>query len=305
MPKEMPYFIDEDGQKHKIIIMARPKIQDVLNNLAIKNERLLQVVLQEWMNFAQKQIKRDLLSKYQKSMVAELTDWEIIENQGVRTIKPVALEIMQTGGNAAYKHLAIMGSFDVLNVQAVKAVEKFCSKLVTNVTAETKKGINTYVKHGIKQGHSMPKIARELRPLVGLTGKQTQAIINFRNSLQLRRPELTVDQLDKAVMRYTNKTHRQRMLTIARTETARAQNIGYVQGLDQVGVKETEFSASFDACEELCIPLDGTRFKVGEALGIIPVHPRCRCAMLPVISNKVISERLKKPHPKLKKAGVT
>lgn len=304
MPKEMPYFVDEDGQRHKIIIMARPKIQNVLDNLARRNERLLQVAVQEWMDFTQKQIRQDLAEKYQKSMASKLTDWKLINSQGEKIIKPAALEIMRTGGNAAYKHLAVVGSFDVLNIAAIKAVNKFCSKLVTDVTKKTKKGINTYVKHGIKEGYSMPKIARELRPLVGLTGNQTQSIINYRKLLQVKRPDLTAAQVNKAVMRYTNKTHRERMLTIARTETARAQNIGYCQGLGEIGVKEAEFSiAPTDYCEE-CEALNGTVFPVAEAAGVIPVHPRCRCDMLPVIDNKVIDEQLKEPHPKLKKAGV-
>jgi len=209
---------------------------------------------------------------------------------------------MQSGGNAAYRHLAVQGSFDVLNVPAVRAVNKFCSKLVTDVTANTKKGINTYVKYGIKEGHSMPKIARDLRPLVGLNGKQTQAVINYRNILQVKRPDLSAAQVDKAVMRYTSKTHRQRMLTIARTETARAQNIGYVQGLEQVGVKQTELRNGSNPCEE-CVGLNGTKYPIADAAGVIPVHPRCTCAMLPVVDNKLISERLKKPHPKLSKVG--
>lgn len=300
MPKEMPYFIDEFGEGYRIEMRRGPKIQNVLDNLLRKNERLMRVALKQWMNFTQKQIRHDLTKKYQKSVASELSDWELINSQGVTTIKPVALEIMRTGGNAAYKHLAIAGSFDVLNVRAVKAVNKFCSKLVTDVTKNTKKGINTYVKHGIREGYSMPKIARELRPLVGLTGKQTQAVIHYRQLLQIKRPDLTAAQVNKAVMRYTNKTHRMRMENIARTETARAQNIGYVQGLEEVGVKEAELSAAAGACDE-CLALDKTRYPISEAEGVIPVHPRCRCAMLPVIDDKVVLHELKKPPKRLSK----
>lgn len=275
----------------------------MLDNLLKKNERILRPSLTLWFDFAQKQIRRDLTSKYQKSassVTSKLTDWELIEEQGKTLIKPAVLEIMQTSGNAAYKHLAISGSFDVLNVPAVRAVNKFVAKLVTDVTVETKKGIKTYIKYGIKEGKSMSAIAREMRPLVGLTGKQTQAIINYRKKLQVTRPDLSAAQLDKAIMRYTNKTHRLRMEMIARTETARAQNIGYVQGLEQVGVKEAELSAVPGACDE-CAALDGTRYPIDDAVGVIPVHPRCRCAMLPVISDKVISEQLKKPPKRLSK----
>jgi hypothetical protein len=252
------------------------------------------------MDFAQKQIKRDLAEKYQKSVVSELTDWELIESQGITTIKPAALEIMQTSGNAAYKHLAIAGSFDVINIPAVKAVNKFCSKLVVDVTKKTKDGINVFVKHGIKQGYSMPKIARQLKPLVGLTGKQTQAIINYRLLTTIKRPDLTVAQVNKAVMRYTNKMHRLRMENIARTETARAQNVGYCQGLGELGVKESELSNGPNPCDE-CLALNGKRYPIAQAAGVIPVHPRCECAMLPVIDDKAIDEMLKKPPKRLSK----
>jgi len=273
------------------------------------NERLLRVALQKWMDSMQKQVRHDLSERYQKSTASagqatvNLTDWELVQDEGIRTIKPAALEIVQKGGNAAYRHLAVAGSFDVINIQAVRAVNEFCSKLVVEVTAKTKEGINAYVEHGIKEGYSMPKIARELRPLVGLTSNQTQSIINYRTLLAEKHPGYSAAQIDKAVMGYANKTHRLRMENIARTETARAQNIGYCQGLGQVGVEEVELSNADDPCE-ICAGLNGTRYKIGEGSGVIPVHPRCRCAMLPVVDNKMISEQLKEPHPKLRKFGV-
>jgi len=176
----------------------------------------------------------------------------------------------------------------------MKAVEKFCSKLVVGVTSKTKEGINAYVKHGIKQGWSMGKVVRQIRPLVGLTGTQAQSVINFRNLLAEKHPGYSAAQLDKATMRYTDKTHRLRLENIARTETARAQNIGYCQGLGEVGVKEVELSNADDPCE-ICEGLNGTRYKIDEASGIIPVHPRCRCAMLPVINGKPIDKPLTAP----------
>lgn len=276
----------------------RSGIEEELSRLAIRDERFMQVTLNELMAFISKQIRKDLKNKYQKSFASELADWEVIESQGEKIIKPTTIKLIENGGNAAYKSLAISGSFDVLNVPAIRAVEKFGAKLVKDITAGTRDGINTYIKHGIKEGYSMPKIARDLRPLVGLTGKQTQSVINYRRLLTEKRPDLKPVQIDRVVMKYTAKTHRQRMETIARTETARAQNIGYVQGLEQVGVEEAQFQISPSACEE-CIALDGTIYPVKEAAGIIPVHPRCRCAMLPVIDDKVISDYLKQPHPKL------
>ena len=278
--------------------MPNTKIQIVLDNLATRNERILQSVLQKWFVFMREQILRDLSAKFKKDITSELTDWEFIEGQGIRDIKPAAVKIFESGGNAAYRQLAIEGSFDIINVPAVKAVNKFCAKLVVDVTAETKKGIRTFIRHGVKEGMSMPKIARELRPLVGLTDRQTDSIINFRRILEEKRPDLSAAQVDRKVMVQTNKVHRRRMENIARTETARAQNIGYCQGLEEIGVVETEFLSEPDACDE-CLALNGTRFPVSQAGDIIPVHPRGRCAMLPVVGDKTITETLASAPPEL------
>ncbi|GAH16467.1 unnamed protein product, partial [marine sediment metagenome] len=97
-------------------------------------------------------------------------------------------------------------------------------------------------------------------------------------------PGLSASDIDRKVGRYADKTHRRRTRTIARTETARAQNLGYAQGMEDIGVEKLEFSSSAGCCDE-CAALDGKVYKVNEAKGIIPVHPNCRCAMLPVVAD--------------------
>jgi len=274
--------------------MSETKIQVALNNLATRNERILQPVLRKWFFFMKKQILYDLSAKFKKDITSELTDWELIEGEGIKIIKPAAIKIFESGANRAYKQLAIAGSFDIINIPAVRAVNKFCAKLVKDVTAGTKKGIRTFIRHGIKEGMPMPKIARKLRPLVGLTDRQTDSIINFRKILEGKRPDLSAAQVDRRVGIQTNKVHRRRMENIARTETAGAQNIGYCQGLEEIGVEQSEFSASAGACE-LCTSLDGKRYPISGAAWVIPgeTHPNCRCAMLPVIGNKTITGDLK------------
>jgi len=184
---------------------------------------------------------------------------------------------MQSGGNTAYSMFKVKGAFDVLNVRAVTAADKYTAFLVREVTAETKAGIRTFISTGVKAGKSMPKLARELRPLVGLTQNQTQSVMNYRLLLEdkVKFPKLTETDINRKVQRYADKTHRRRAATIARTETARAQNIGYVQGLENVGVAEAEFSASPSACIQICVPLDGTKYPLAEADEIIPAHPNC------------------------------
>lgn len=249
-----------------------------------RNTVLFQEAIQKWFAFTTKQIQTDLRTKFQKDITSELTDWEYLQKQGEDILKPVTLKIMKDGGDAAYKILAIEGAFDVVNVRAIKAVEKFTAKLVREVNRETKKGIRTYISTGIKEGKSMDKIARELRPLVGLTKKQTQAVMNYRTLLSDKEkfPKLTADDINRKVQRYADKTHRRRMQNISRTETANAQSEGVLMGYSDADLEEVEFSAYPGCCDE-CAALDGNKYKINEAKGIISVHPSCRCAWLPVL----------------------
>jgi len=252
----------------------------------LRNEKVFQEAVQKWFAFTIKQIQSDLQNKFAKDVTAELTDWEYLQDQGEEILKPATLSVMKDGGDAAYKLFLISGAFDVLNPEAVKAAKSFTANLVREVNNETRKGIRTYIATGIKEGKSMDKIARELRPLVGLTERQTKSIVNYRNLLsdKERYPELTADEIDKRVQKYAGKTHRRRTITIARTETARAQNLGYTIGMSDLGVEKLEFSA-YEGCCPTCGEMNGRIYTLKEAKSLIPVHPNCRCALLPVVAN--------------------
>ncbi len=253
-----------------------------------RNERLFEEAVGKWFAFTVRQIQIDLRTKFQKDIASELTDWEYLQGQGEKILKPTTLSVMQSGGNNAYKLFQVRGAFDVLNPESVKAAEKFTADLVKEVNGQTKKGIRTYIKAGVQEGKSMDKVARELRPLVGLTDHQTQSIMNYRTLLgnKDKFPQLGASDIDRKVQRYSDKTHRGRARMIARTETARAQNIGYAEGMSSLGVEQLEFSTHPDErlCE-ICAGLEGKKFKTSEANEQIPVHPNCRCAMLPVVAN--------------------
>jgi len=241
-----------------------------------RSEPVMQEAVQRWFAFNTNQIQIDLRTKFQKDITSELTDWEYLKTKGKDTLKPATLTVMQKGGQQAYNVFKVKGAFDIVNEESVKAANEFTADLVTQVNAETKKGIRTFISAGIKEGKSMDTISRELRPIVGLTERQAQSVIGYKNILRDKEkfPKLTSSQIDSKVTRYANKTQRRRMQTISRTETARAQNIGYAQGMQDIGIEELEFSRSSGACA-ICSPLDGKKYNVKVAGGIIPVHPNC------------------------------
>ena len=71
---------------------------------------------------------------------------------------------------------------------------------------------------------------------------------------------------------------------IARTETISASAQGTIEGYKQSGVGRLEFYASLDerTCP-LCMDLHGNEFSLSDSVGVITVHPSCRCRWLPVI----------------------
>lgn len=276
------------------------RIHGKLNWLLKRNERIFQESFRRMFDFTIKQIRKDLRTKFAKDIASELTDWRFLQDQGEKILKPAVLSIMQSGGQQAYSILAIEGTFDVLNVKAVKKAEEICAELVREVNGQTKKGIRTYISTGIKEGKAMPKIARELRPLVGLTKNQTKSIMNYRTLLSDKEkfPKLTASDIDRKVQRYADKTHRRRADTISITETANAQSEGVLMGYDDVGLEEVEFSA-YPGCCDICAALDGRKYKINEAEGIITVHPHCKCAWLPVVEGGTITKPLEKPPSEL------
>lgn len=69
---------------------------------------------------------------------------------------------------------------------------------------------------------------------------------------------------------------------LIRTEGSKFYNNAALDSYKSAGIEEVEFLAESDACEEQCQPNDGKIFPIGEG-EIPPLHPNCRCTILPVI----------------------
>lgn len=92
----------------------------------------------------------------------------------------------------------------------------------------------------------------------------------------------------REMFRRVDGINRKRALVIARTEVIHAHAEGQLDGLQALGgervTAEVEWSTAGDdrVCDQ-CASLEGTTYTLEEARGMIPVHPNCRCAWLPVI----------------------
>lgn len=131
-----------------------------------------------------------------------------------------------------------------------------------------------------------PKAFERLLGRYGLTlkGFSDTTLNDIGNSLgESLELGLSATQTAKRLKQYVASSSR--ALSIAVTEQNRAISVATVNRYKEMGVEKHEWIAS-DPCDE-CEPNDGQVVVVGEAFASgdtePPVHPNCRCALLPVI----------------------
>lgn len=106
-------------------------------------------------------------------------------------------------------------------------------------------------------------------------------------------PEKIARNMDNAI----RKIDRTRARVIARTELIYAHAEGQLDGYKKLGIDtvtaEVEWMTAGDerVCDQ-CAGMEGQRYTVDEAHGLIPIHPNCRCAWRPVV--KVPKRRRRK-----------
>lgn len=253
-------------------------------NNAIRIERTgakeLRKLINEWMQEMRKMVNKGLNEQIRKdqadSLTLELTEWEIVEQKGIVKIKPAILDIISKSGENTTRLFSIEASFDTLNRQAVELAETITATMVREVTEETRKGISYAIRDGLEGGRSIPQIAKEIKPLVGLTESQVISVANYEERLLIDRPTWNRKQIDRSVNKYERKKHRERTQMIARTESSTAMNEGSLNvyeseevDVEWIAVKGNEFDP------EECQDNDGRVFSIAEARGRIPVHPNC------------------------------
>lgn len=261
------------------LILERKLREPVLTYLS----RLASIAIAAWSNRLRKAKK-----------FKDPVDWEYIENLGIGYVKPIILEAYTQGTKGAYGVVGLKGVFDVYNTESVEVVNEICSKLISNITDETRKAINRVLSADIEEGIGRVGVVRDLRSFVGLTDLQAKRVEDFKAWLAREYPDASVKEIARRTGQLRNELLNQRLSTIARTETARAQNYGFVTALSSIGVDQFEFSA-YPGCCDACEALDGKIIDMDEADEIVPVHPNCRCQLLPYINQNVIDEPLKSP----------
>jgi len=119
--------------------------------------------------------------------------------------------------------------------------------------------------------------------LKDITSSQNSAIVT-----SIREGMLAGEGIPDMVARITKTAQipKTRAVKIARTEVIRACDSGCRTRYDQYGVERVKWVSAHDArvCA-ICAALDGQEFALKDAPSI-PVHPYCRCTLIPVIPKR-------------------
>ncbi len=190
----------------------------------------------------------------------------------VELINPLLQRIVAQAGNEALTLLALSEEFKFTD-EVLAVLEEFGLRMADSINTTTYNALKEAIHDGIANDESIPKIANRIDDVF--------------------------DQANKS-----------RSSTIARTETIRINNLGHIEGYRQSGVvKSKEWMVALDerTCE-FCLQmeqeyrvksLDENFLNRGDILKGVnggemtidysdlltpPLHPNCRCVVLPVIS---------------------
>lgn len=208
-----------------------------------------------------------------------------------------------------------MVSRDVLEVSYGTPVERAASQHWTNVylrsayqkglehaASQIRKGGGTVAQEWVDSGFYRPVHAdragliytRTYSDLKGVTDAMdsqissvlAQGIIEGRGVQQIAR--MLTDRVDKIGIT--------RARVIARTEVIRAHAEATLNSYEEAGVAGVQVQAEFTTAQDnavcrKCKALEGKKYPIEKAHGIIPVHPNCRCAFLPIVEAQGIELR--------------
>lgn len=88
-----------------------------------------------------------------------------------------------------------------------------------------------------------------------------------------------------------------RARVLARTEVINAHAEATLNSFEEANIEGVEIESEFTTAQDnkvcpKCSELEGKKYTLQEARGVIPVHPNCRCAWLPVVGESSTRELL-------------
>ena len=245
--------------------------------------------VQNWGEFSYSELETAIAD----GLLNELIDWqeryaEVVNN----SLAPMWVAAMIAASKKATNGKVVLDDSDVFVKEWLKT---HGGELITQLSAESRRAVAAIILHGQAERMLPRDMAKQIRPLIGLTEMQARANVNYREKVYRTYIEngatsfVAAAQADKAALKYAGKQHRYRAETIVHTELAFAYNRGA-----HMGVSQAIAGGLMGRCEMVwttagtnrvcgrCLALKDTVVGHTDETGVTlpPLHPRCRCAIM-------------------------
>lgn len=216
-----------------------------------------------------------------------------------------------------WNDVAILSTYhrDVLETTYRNALEKAGAELEkSGYYLRPEAGVSTTTEAGLRAAFSSPFHVDRVGMIYARTYEDLKTVLEAGNA-QVRRalseglteglaqgiaegrsPRRIAQILAKDVTSGLDKVARPRLRMIARTEVVRAHHVATVAEFERIGEQLGEeidvevlaewVTAGVNVCPECELLELGGPYKLAEVRGMIPVHPNCRCAILPIIRER-------------------
>lgn len=170
------------------------------------------------------------------------------------------------------------------------------AEFVTNVSTSQIEGLRAVIQRAtVLEDLSVDELSRVIRPMIGLTKRQSNAVMNYYQTL--RDKGVTPKRARESAIRDAARRHRSRAYDVARTELATAYNTGAHEATKEAQAKgymgetiKIWCTADDERVCQTCGGLENVEAAMDEEFSGAsrswstrlhpPIHPGCRCAVI-------------------------
>ena len=209
-------------------------------------------------------------------------------------ILPEWVRAMEAGSRGIAREINLLQrkqfEFNPTSQEVQNWVDERGGTLIVEISTDQWKAINAVLaQYTIQEPLSPYQLLKKIKPLIGLTERETLAVMRFEAAL--REEGLSPAIIQKQVERYASYLHENRAYRIARTELSFAYNRGQLEAVRQAvesgwlpgQAKKVWLTAPDDRLCDICESLDGEERALDEPFSIgedaPPAHPNCRCSV--------------------------
>lgn len=225
-----------------------------------------------------------------------LWPWSLFEKRLSDVLVPAWVAAYEKGYREATGQVTKrldLSSLRYANPRTVALAYQQTARLITEVVRDTRTAVSRIMGTAFAEGQDWRQIAARVRNVVGIHSRNAAAVdrrymdrlIDYQQRGMT--PAQARDKAGKIAVRERARAVRSRSVTIARTETTKANTLSRRSAWDeasQQGLIDPRSQVewlSYDPCE-LCAGMSGKRVPWQDSFSPTdpPLHPRCRCTIL-------------------------